>query len=80
MKQYQNIQNALEDLKSHGYLLRFIKRDKYFHCLDKDLNFCTHELNIEEAYRYEDKQQPGQNTVLYSIESASYGIKGILVN
>lgn len=80
MKQYQNFQNALEDLKRHGYLLRFIKRDKYFHCLDRDINFCTHELNIEEAFRYENKQQPGQNTVLYAIESASYGIKGILVN
>lgn len=80
MKQYQNIQNAMEDLRRHGYLLQFIKKDKYFHCLDKNLNFCTYELTIEEAYRYEDKHEPGHNKILYSIESASYGLKGILVN
>lgn len=80
MKQYGNIQNALDDLRQLGYSLRFIKKDKYFHCIDRDLNFCTHELKIEEAFRYEDKHQPAQNTVLYSIESDSYGIKGLLVN
>lgn len=70
----------LESLKSKGYNCRFIKKNDFLYCSDKDMNFRSYELNITEQFRYENKTEPSRNTVLYAIESAEYGLKGFLVN
>ena len=44
------------------------------------MNFRSYELNITEKYRYENKNEPSKNTVLYAVESPEYGLKGFLVN
>jgi hypothetical protein len=44
------------------------------------MNFRSHELTITEKFRYENKFEPGRNSVLYAIESPEYGLKGFLVN
>lgn len=77
---YSSIENALYELNKAGYICRFIKKDNYFHCPEKDMNFYTHELEITEAYRYENKISPQQNAVVYAIEAAGYGLKGVLLN
>ena len=80
MPTYTSIENAIEHLEKEGYTHHFIKKDNYFHCPEKDLNFYTHELSITEAYRHENKTDPGKNAVLYVIEASNYGLKGTLLN
>jgi len=71
---------ALNDLKNSGYIFNFIKRNEFLYCSEKEMNFRSYELNITERYRYENKQEPSKNTVLYAVESPEYGLKGFLVN
>lgn len=80
MSKYTSIENAIEHLVKEGYTHHFIKKDNYFHCPEKDLNFYTHELDITEAYRHENKSEPDKNAVLYAIEASTYGLKGTLLN
>ena len=70
----------LENLKQQGYTYNFIKKHDSLYCSEKDLNFRSYELLIREHYRYEDKEEPSRNSVLYAIESEEYGLKGFLVN
>lgn len=70
----------LENLKRKGFNCKFIKKNDFIYCSEKDLNFRSYELSITEQFRYEDKNEPSRNTVLYSIESKQYGLKGFLVN
>lgn len=71
---------ALNDLLKNGYTYNFIKRDLFFYCCEKHMNFRSYELTIVEKCRYENKLEPGNNSVLYAIESPEYGLKGFLVN
>ena len=76
----ENLTYALNDLQQKGYTYSFIKKDQCFYCCEKGLNFRSHELNITEQFRYENKFEPSRNSVLYAIESQEYGLKGFLVN
>lgn len=71
---------ALNELISSGYTCNFIKKNEFLYCSEKEMNFRSYELNITEKYRYENKNEPSKNSVLYSVESPEYGLKGFLVN
>jgi len=71
---------ALDDLQKNGYTCNFIKKDQFFYCCERGLNFRSYELNITEKFRYENKFEPSRNSVVYAIESPEYGLKGFLVN
>lgn len=71
---------ALNELKNSGYIFNFIKKNEFLYCSEKEMNFRSYELNITEKFRYENKNEPSENTVLYAVESPEYGLKGFLVN
>lgn len=71
---------ALNELKNSGYTCNFIKKNEFLYCSEKEMNFRSYELNITEKFRYENKNEPSENTVLYAVESPEYGLKGFLVN
>ncbi len=71
---------ALNELKNSGYIFNFIKKNEFLYCSEKEMNFRSYELNITEKFRYENKSEPSENTVLYAVESPEYGLKGFLVN
>ncbi|MEO7524355.1 MAG: hypothetical protein ABIT58_09690 [Ferruginibacter sp.] len=80
MTSEKTFMEELENLKNKGYSFKFIKKNDFLYCSEKDLNFRSYELSITEQFRYEDKNEPSKNTVLYAIESEEYGLKGFLVN
>lgn len=71
---------ALDDLKKNGYTFNFIKKNEFLYCSEKEMNFRSYELTITEKYRYENRNEPSKNSVLYAVESPEYGLKGFLVN
>lgn len=71
---------ALNELKNNGYTCNFIKKNEFLYCSEREMNFRSYELNITEKFRYENKNEPSENTVLYAVESPEYGVKGFLVN
>jgi len=72
--------DALNELISSGYIFNFTKKNEFVYCSEKEMNFRSYELNITEKFRYENKNEPYKNTVLYAVESPEYGLKGFLVN
>ena len=71
---------ALNELINSGYTFNFIKKNEFLYCSEKEMNFRSYELTITERYRYENKNEPSKNSVLYAVESPEYGLKGFLVN
>jgi len=71
---------ALDELKKNGYTFNFVKNNEFLYCTEKEMNFRSYELTITERYRYENKNEPSLNSVLYAVESPEYGLKGFLVN
>lgn len=71
---------ALNELKSSGYTYTFLKKNEFLYCAEKELNFRSYELTITEKFRYENRNEPSMNSVLYAVESAEYGLRGFLIN
>ena len=76
----QTLSEALDELKQSGYTCNFIKKNEFLFCTDREMNFRSYELKISEKFRYENKNEPSQNSVLYIVESPEYGLKGFLVS
>ena len=74
------LMNALDDLLKQGYTCKFYKNNDYLYCTERDMNFRSYELNISETFRYENKQEPFRNGILYAIEAPEYGVKGFLLH
>ncbi len=72
--------DAVNELKRNGYIFIFEKKNEFLYCIEKAMNFRSYELNITEKFRYENKNEPSKNSVLYAVESPEYGLKGLLVN
>ncbi len=77
--QEETLLKALEELQQNGYTCNFVKNNDYLYCSEKDMNFRSYELTITEKCRYEDKNEPSKNSVLYAIESPEFGLKGFLL-
>ncbi len=75
-----SLNEALNELINSGYTFNFIKKNEFLFCSEKEMNFRSYELTITEKFRYENKNEPSKNSVLYAVESSEYGLKGFLVN
>lgn len=76
---YSSLSLAIQDLQARGY--------------DQNLNFCDSglenkqksciypagELEVIEFYRFEGESDPGDNSILYAIETSD-GLKGLLID
>ena len=80
MQKSHSLTQVLEELKNKGYTHHFFKKNNYILCEDPELNFHTHELEIAEVFREHDKESLLSGSVVYTIESVSLGIKGLLLN
>jgi len=73
---YATVTEAISNLRKEGFSVDFNIVDNWiaYH----SGKFDTDEFDIVEVYRYEGESDPGDEAVVYAIESTS-GIKGILV-
>ena len=79
MKSFDTLTEAVEDLKKRGFLLDFNLRETYLENVEKGVQLSPSEFEITEVYRFEGNTDPGDEMVLYAIESHT-GLKGMLVN
>lgn len=79
MRDYQNMVDALNDLKKRGYGHDFNLKPFCLECASLQLQLHPEEFEIKEVYRFEGMSDPDDNSVLYAIES-NQGIKGVLVD
>jgi hypothetical protein len=76
---YTSLSEAIQDLQAQGYThdLNFCDtglENKYRACI-----YAAKELDVNAFYRFEGASDPGDNTILYAIETAD-GLKGLLVD
>lgn len=77
MYQYASPVNAIEDLRKRGYTQDFNLEENALVWNTKHFN--PDQFEIHEVYRFEGASDPGDESVVYGIESAD-GQKGILVD
>ena len=80
MDNYDTVTGALKALKGKGYTMDFnIAFDKI---ICKDNNFCLNpqEFEITEVYRFEGATDPGDEDVVYAVESKDGKMKGVLTS
>ena len=68
---YASVSKALEDLYEKGFL-------KDYNLEDENIKKNPHQFEIVHIYRYEGNTDPGDEAVVYGIESTS-GEKGVFV-
>lgn len=76
---YDTLSEAIEDLKSQGYEHDFNLEEKQLACKVLDRSFPPKDFKVVGSYRFEGMTNPGDNSVLYVIETSS-GEKGMLVD
>lgn len=79
MKDYNNLVDALQDLKARGYTNDFNLKSQCLECSALNLQLQPEDFKINEMYRFEGDSTPDDNSVLYALESID-GIKGVLVD
>jgi hypothetical protein len=79
MYTYDTVTEAVGDLKRRGYTIDFNLAFDRIVCNETPVNLSPDEFEIVEVHRYEGNSDPGDEEVVYAIES-KHGHKGILVD
>ena len=78
MKTYDTVTEALKDLKLRGFTIDFnIAFDKII-CSENKICLNPNEFEITEVYRFEGDTDPGDENVVYAIESKDSTAKGTM--
>jgi hypothetical protein len=78
MQTYDTVTEALKDLKLRGFTIDFnIAFDKII-CSDNNICLNPNEFEIVEVYRFEGDTDPGDQSVIYAIESKDGNVKGTM--
>ena len=78
MESYETVTDAISSLKAQGYILDFnIAFDK-LNCLQKELCLDPSEFEITAVYRFEGDSDPGDEAVVYTVESKDGKLRGTI--
>ena len=77
MYTYDTVSEAVNGLKSRGYIMDFNLQENCIICQGNKFN--PEDFEITEVYRFEGDSDPADEAVVYAIESHN-GLKGVLVN
>lgn len=77
MHVYDTVSEAVKGLKSRGFTEDFNLKENCIIC--NHTEFKAEDFEITEVYRFEGNTDPGDEAVVYGIESHN-GLKGVLVN
>ncbi len=81
MKSYDNLIDALDDLKKAGYVEDFNLKQNCLECRDGKYRIFHNEFEIDNYYRFDDEDSSADSSsILYTISSEKYGLKGTLIN
>ncbi len=80
IRSYDTVTAALKDLKQRGYTVDFnIAFDKII-CSKNEILLNPAEFSITEFYRFEGDTDPGDENVVYAIESKDGKVKGTMTS
>jgi hypothetical protein len=73
------IVDAIVDLQSRGYSFDFSLLHNKLFCAQQKRFFGLEDFDILEQYSFQPDDATGKKTLVYGIESLSFGLKGILL-
>jgi hypothetical protein len=79
MYTYDTVTEAVTDLKRRGYTIDFNLEFDCIVCHETPISLLPGEFEIVEVHRFEGNSDPGDEEVVYAIES-KHGHKGMLVD
>jgi hypothetical protein len=79
MRNYDTVTEAMADLKARGFELDFNLKETQLECTQLGRKLAPEEFEITEFYRFEGNTDPGDEMVVFAIQSKD-GHKGVLVN
>ena len=80
MRSFDTMTAALSDLKQRGYTVDFnIAFDKII-CSRNEILLKPEEFEIAEVYRFEGDTDPGDENVVYAVESKTGKVKGVFAS
>lgn len=77
---YENLLDALADLKQRGFTTDFNLAFDTIACKQSGKCLTPAEFEIVEHYRFEGDTDPDNSSILYAIQSHDGSIKGVLIN
>ncbi len=80
MKSYDNLVEALADLKQQGYTTDFNLAFDQIKCASTGVCLIPSQFDIVAHHRFEGDTDPGNSSVLYVIESHDGHVKGVLIS
>lgn len=81
MKSYDNLIEALTDLRKEGYVEDFNLKQNCVECRNGEYKIFHNEFNIDKYYRFDDEgSSADSSSILYTITSEKYKLKGTLIN
>lgn len=80
MNTYNTLSEAVNDLTKKGYTLNFNLKQDCIECAEQPLSLQPEEFEIDDVYRFEGQNDPGDSNILYAISSHNHQVKGLLVN
>ncbi|WP_313114482.1 phosphoribosylpyrophosphate synthetase [Aequorivita sediminis] len=78
-KSYSSLSVAIQDLQKEGYTEDFNLVEEGIESKNLKKKWKAGELDVVKYYRFEGMTDPGDNTILYLIETKG-GVKGLLVD
>ncbi len=80
MKSYDTVTEALQDLKLRGFITDFnLAFDKII-CSNNAIILNTNDFEIVEVYRFEGETNPGDEDVVYAVQSKDGKNKGTITS
>ena len=76
---YNSLSEAIQELQALGYNQDFNFCDSGLENKGRSCIYPAEELEVTAFYRFEGASDPGDNTILYAIETSD-GLKGLLVD
>lgn len=79
-KDFDTLVDALNDLSKRGYSGNLKLREDFLEETERKLVLYPSNFKVVESYRFEGPSDPGDNVVVYAIESNEGDFKGVLVS
>lgn len=79
MYNYDTVTEALNDLKSRGYVYDFNLQNNRLYCPALKKEYEVQQLQVKETYRFEGDSDPEDEAVVYAL-AANDGVNGTFVN
>lgn len=79
MRTFDTLSEAINALKSDGYINDFNLHPEWIECPPLNLRLAPQEFHVDHIYRFEGISDPDDSSVLFAI-SSSDGVKGLLLD